>query len=86
MTIWDDRIMAGFSYDCIILIYGYSIKQVPKDAVSAFSLNSNSSVSCPFFSAFVDSSMESHDVCLYHLTSHTFPSLYEPCCAKQNVW
>ena len=58
MTTWDDRIMAGFSYECIILSYRQSTKETPKDVDSAFPLNSNHSLSCPSFSAFVDSSME----------------------------
>ena len=70
----------------VILIYGTLSKAASKDVDSPFPLNSNHSLSRPSFSAFVDSSMESYDVCLYHLTSHTFPSLYESCCAKQSVW
>ena len=58
MTFWNDRIMAGFSCDCIILIYGDSIKEVPRDVHSAFPLNSNHTLSRPFFSALVDSPME----------------------------
>ena len=75
--------MIVYWYPCIILIYGDSIKEASKDVDSSFPLNSNHSLFRSSVSAFFgDSSMENHDVCLYHLTSHALPSLFDPWCAK----